>query len=323
MTPESIAGIDKPISPLALGTAFYRMETKSDHFEVLDAYVASGGTVIDSARTYGQSEDVLGAWFEARPGMRDRVLLITKCGHGPELKLPERNFADSVRRELAISLETLNTDVVDLYMLHRDNQEMPVSDVLEPLHRALDRGSVRAIGASNWEYRRVIEANEWAGRHGLAGFSIVSNTLSLARPAAAFFTGLVHVDPLGVRWHQESNIPLLPWSSQARGFFTGAWTKAMRGNPAVAHPQEPTFDSRVLKVYATDDNFERLRRAEELAGKRGGFTAMEVGLAWLLHRPFPILPVVGPRSVVEIGSCRRAAELALSSEECAWLDLEV
>ena len=130
MTPNSIAGIDKPVSPLALGTAFYRMETISDHFEVLDAYMDSGGTVIDSARTYGQSEDVLGAWLAARPGMRDRVLLITKCGHGPELKLPERDYADSVRAELALSLTTLNTDVVDLYMLHRDNQEMPVSDVM-------------------------------------------------------------------------------------------------------------------------------------------------------------------------------------------------
>ncbi|HCQ00673.1 MAG TPA: aldo/keto reductase, partial [Candidatus Latescibacteria bacterium] len=135
----------------------------------------------------------------------------TKCGHGPEWKLPEQNFAAGVQKELATSLDTLKTDVIDLYILHRDNQEMPVGTILEALQPAIESGQVLALGASNWEYRRVVEANEYAEQHGLTGFAVVSNTLSLAQPAAAFYTGLVHADPIGERWHQETGIPLLPW----------------------------------------------------------------------------------------------------------------
>ncbi len=320
MPPIQITGISTPISPFALGTAFYRMDDSAACFELLDAYVAAGGTVIDSARSYGQSEDVLGAWFAVRPDARDQVLLITKCGHGPEWKLPEPNFAVGVQKELATSLDTLKTDVIDLYILHRDNQEMPVSTILEALQQAIDSGQVRALGASNWEYRRVIEANGYAEQHGLTGFAVVSNTLSLAQPAAAFYTGLVQADPIGERWHQETGISLLPWSSQARGFFAGIVTPEMRDDPSIAMPEQPTFTSRMLKVYGTDNNFARLERAKTLGEQKGGYTAIEVALAWLLHKPFPVIPVVGPRTVDELASCRRASELSLAEDDIRWLE---
>lgn len=320
MTPIQINNINKPISPFALGTAFYRLDDSEACFKLLDAYIAGGGTVIDSARTYGQSEDVLGQWFKERPEAREKVLLITKCGHGPELKLPEKDFADSVEKELATSLKTLHTDVIDLYMLHRDNQEMPVGMILETLQPAVEAGHARALGASNWEYRRVIEAGEYAAKHGLTGFSIVSNTISLAQPAAAFYTGLVHTDPIGERWHQETGIPLLPWSSQARGFFAGVITKAMRDDPAIAVPDQHTFTSRMLKVYGTDENFARLERAKILGERKGGFSAIEIALAWLLHKPFPVIPVVGPRTIDELASCKRATEIKLTEEEIRALE---
>lgn len=310
-------------SLFALGTAFYDTDRQDAWFALMDAYLDAGGTVIDSARAYGggASETVVGAWMKAR-GTRERIVLITKCGHGPDYKLPEHDFAGSVRRELDESLRTLETDTIDLYLLHRDNQEMPVAWIIEPLNAHIAAGRVRAIGASNWEYRRVEEANEYADKHGLTGFAAVSNTLSLARPAAAFYTGLVHTDPMGERWHRETGIPLIPWSSQARGFFTGRYTSGMRDDPAPAAPAAPTFTSRMLKVYGTDDNFERLRRAEELGARKGGYTAMEVGLAWLLHKPFPILPVVGPHTPDELASCVRALSLTLTDEELRWVDLK-
>ncbi len=225
-----------------------------------------------------------------------------------------------VEEELRTSLETLRTDRIDFYLLHRDNQEVPVARILEPLNAAVGSGRVRELGASNWEYRRVVEANTYAARHRLVGFSLVSNTLSLAQPAAAFYPGLVHADPIGERWHRETDIPLLPWSSQARGFFTGSYTAAMRADPALAAPESPTFTSRMLKVYATDENFGRLARAESLGASKGGFTAVEVALSWLLHKPFPVVPIVGPRTTDELASCSRAVTLKLSPEEIGWLE---
>ncbi|HCQ00672.1 MAG TPA: hypothetical protein DIT99_08235 [Candidatus Latescibacteria bacterium] len=94
----------------------------------------------------------------------------------------------------------------------------------------------------------------------------------------------------------------------------------MRDDPSIAMPEQPTFTSRMLKVYGTDDNFARLERAKDLGERKGGYTAIEVALAWLLHKPFPVIPVVGPRTVDELESCRRASELSLAEDEIRWLE---
>ena len=311
-----IEGIDKPVSQLALGTAFYNVGSSEACFDILDTYIELGGTIIDTARGYGASEDVLGLWMEAR-STRDRIILLTKCGPTGEGVLPAEDFPEVVREELTTSLQTLKTDHIDLYLLHRDNQMMPLPEILEPLNREIAHGRVHAIGASNWEYRRVAEANEYADKHGLKGFAVVSNTLSLAPPVAAFYPGLVSTDKAGERWHAETGIPLIPWSSQARGFFTGRYTPQMRADLAT-----DAFTSRMLKCYCTDENFERLDRAKELGEKKGGYTAIEVALAWLLHKPLPVVPIVGPHTREEVASCVKALSLSLTESEIRWLNLE-
>ncbi len=310
-----ITDIDKPISQLVLGTAFYRTENREQWFDILDAYIEAGGTIIDSARAYGDSEEVLGLWMERRKN-RDQAIIVTKCGHGKDGALPADNFPGVVTEELTTSLQTLRTDHLDLYLLHRDNQEMPVAEILEPLNREIADGRVHAIGASNWEYRRVTEANEYAYKRGLKGFAVVSNNISLAIPAASFYRGLVSTDKMGERWHAETGIPLLPWSSQARGFFTGQYTRQMRDTSV------SSFTSRMTTVYCTDENFERLDRARELGRKKGGYTAVEVALAWLLHKPFPLVPIVGPHTREELASCIKATSLSLTESEIKWLNLE-
>ena len=314
-----IAGLDKPVSQLALGTAFFRAEGRDEFFELLDAFVEAGGTLIDSGRIYGDSEEIIGQWMEARK-RRDQIVLLTKGAHGDHA-IPETDYAQVVRRELSTSLQALKTDFIDLYFLHRDNQQMPVGDILGPLNEELARGRVRAIGASNWEYRRLTEAAEYADKHGVQGFAAVSNNISLALPQAAFYRGLVSTDRQGERWHLEKGIPLIPWSSQARGFFTGQYTPQMRDDPSLVSAPENAFTQRMIKLYGTDENFECLERARRLGAEKGGFSAVEVALAWLLHKPFPLVPVVGPRSPEELASCIRATTLALTQEEVQWLNL--
>lgn len=316
-----VAGIDQAVSQLALGTAFFRVDAAEECFELLDAYVDAGGTLIDSGRVYGDSEEVLGRWLASR-GRPDGLLLLTKGAHGTG-EIPAEGYPELLRSELDTSLGKLGIDCVDVYLLHRDNQQMDVGSILEPLNEELSRGRVRAIGASNWEYRRLREAADYADRHGLAGFAVVSNNLSLARPASAFYRGLVSVDAEGERWHAETGTPLLSWSSQARGFFAGGYSPSMRQQWQPGAAPASTFTDRMLQVYATDDNFQRLERARQLGADRGGYTAVEVALAWLLHRPCPVVPIVGPRSRDELDSCVRAASLALTDEEVRWLDLKI
>ena len=311
-----IPGIEKPVSQIAMGTASFDIKKKDSCFDLLDSYINLGGTIIDSARGYGTSEDVLGLWIDSR-GNRDQIVLITKCGLTGDGVLPSKDYPILVAAELKISLETLKTDYIDVYMLHRDNQWMTVEDILEPLNKAVANGQVDVLGASNWEYRRVTEANEYAYKHGMEGFSVVSNNISLAVPAAAFYSGLISTDKTGELWHKETGIPLIPWSSQARGFFTGIYKPEMLDKDNFSSLDG--FTKRMIKVYCTENNFQRLTRAKELGEKKGGYTAVEIALAWLLHKPFPIVPIAGPHNLDELKSCVKATSLELTEEEIKWL----
>ena len=99
-----VPGLAKPVSPLALGTAFYRYEEKQRWFELLDEFVGLGGTLLDSGRHYGTSERVIGEWMASR-GTRDRVVLITKCGHG-NCELPADNFCNLINRGIQVAYNT-------------------------------------------------------------------------------------------------------------------------------------------------------------------------------------------------------------------------
>ena len=313
----TIDGIGKTISPLALGTAFYRESDRDRWFGLLDDFVARGGTVVDSARDYGESERVLGQWLESR-GAREQVVLVTKGGQGEGHGLPAPDFADTIARELSASLDHLGTSYVDLYLLHRDSPSVPVEEIMVSLNAELSKGRSRAFGASNWQYDRLQAANEYAANSGIVGFSIVSNHLSLATPAGAFYPGLIAVNPDGEKWHERTNIPLMAWSSQARGFFTGAY------GPEAAKRREQTQDgfvTKMLEIYGTADNFARLERAKTLGRKKGGFSAVQIALAWLLHKPFPLLAIVGPHTQEELASCFDALRIAISEREMKWLSL--
>ena len=301
---------------LALGSAFFSPAQKDTCFALLDRYVERGGTVLDTGRLYGggASEATLGEWLASR-GVRDQMVIVTKCAHGGDAALlPEEDFEGVVTREREQSLEALRTDYIDLYLLHRDNPAVPVGRILERMNLEITGGYARAIGASNWSYPRLSEATAYARTQGLVGFGVVSNNLSLAVPAEPFYPRLVSTSPEGERWHARHGVPLLSWSSQARGFFTGRYSGAEVGADG--------FSQRMVQVYGSTENAERLRRAQQLGQKRGGLTAVQVALAWLLHKSFPLVPIVGPHNEEELLSCLAATRLELSEDECRWLNLE-
>ena len=313
-----IPGMAKPVSALALGTAYYCRADKQTWLDLLDGFWQSGGTIVDSGRHYGDSEIVIGEWLETRQ-VREHVVLVTKCAHGENAIMPADDFEAVVTRELDQSLELLRTDYIDLYMLHRDNPAVPVGRIVERLNRELARGHVHALGASNWTYARVDEANAYARQHGLEGFAVVSNNLSLAAPTCPYYPRLVSTDPTGERWHERTGTPLLSWSSQARGFFTGRYTDAMQGGTV---DDADATTRRMVEVYGTKENLERLRRAQELGEELGGYTSIQVALSWLLHKPFPLIPIVGPRNRAELASCVDATTIELTQAQCVWLNSE-
>lgn len=296
------------VSRLIMGSDYFTPENIDGISLNLDRFVSHGGNTIDTAYCYGdgKSEQTIGLWMEERRNRKD-IVLWTK-GAAPEGNVRFRVNREVIRRELEISLQRLRTSYVDLYALHRDDPSQPVGPILEALNELVEEGKIRAFGASNWKWTRLEEANRYAIAHGLRGFTFSSPNLSLAKAKEPYWIDCISADGATLRWHERTGMPLFSWSSQARGFFTGRYT-----------PDDHS-DADLVRVYYSDANWERYRRAEELA-KRKHVSTIQIALAYVLNQPFPSAAIIGPRNGAEIDSCFEAARIALSQEEMEWLDL--
>ncbi|MCZ6678041.1 MAG: aldo/keto reductase [Candidatus Poribacteria bacterium] len=308
---RKIPGVEKEISQLVLGCMLFSPDEATWSYAMLDSFFAAGGNALDTAYSYagGDSERLIGMWMKKRKN-RSAVFLIDKGGH-PHAAVPRPRIApEELEHDIRESLIRLQTDYIDLYLLHRDDPRIPASTVIDCLNQEIGAGRIRAIGASNWEHERVQEANEYAEKCGMKGFVVSSNNISLAVPMEPMWAGVVSVSEAAWRWHKETQFPLMPWSSQARGFFSGHFTPENRENPDM------------VRVYYNDANFERLRRAQ-LLGKKKGCSAIQISLAYVLGQPFPTFPIVGPVKLEELSSCLDALEIQLSPDEMRWLNLEI
>ncbi|PZE21787.1 aldo/keto reductase [Paenibacillus xerothermodurans] len=301
-----IQGLSIPVSKLIQGSDFFTHDRYEQVCDVLDRFRALGGTTIDTAHIYcrGQSEETIGRWMKER-GNRAEVVILTKGAHhnadGPRVN-PE-----AIASDLNTSLERLETDYIDLYALHRDDTAVPVSVIMDALNEHIDAGRIHAIGASNWSYQRLQEANDYAAERGLVGFSFSSPNLSLAKPNEARWAGCISADGETCAWHERNQMPLLSWSSQAGGFFTGRFAPDILDN------------KEMVRVYYSDANWQRLNRAEQLA-KQKGVTTVQISLAYVLNQPFPSAALVGAQNEGEQLSCYEGSKLKLTAEEVNWLE---
>jgi aryl-alcohol dehydrogenase-like predicted oxidoreductase len=307
-----IPGLDRPVSRLVLGCGPFRPDEPARAEAVLDAFAAAGGTALDTAYVYGRdgaSERAVGRWLAAR-GCRERMVVITKGGH-PDGEWRPRIRADVIDAELAQSLERLGTDCVDLYLLHRDDPGAPVGPILECLNGHVEAGRIRAFGGSNWAPARLAEANAFAAAHGLRGMAASSPHLALAiaRDPAHMGHSIVSADAEALRWYARTRMPLLAWTAQAQGFFSD---RARPGDPESA---------RRFRRYDHADNWERHRRAHELAARLRK-SPTQVALAWVLGQPGDVYPIIGPGTVPHLQEAVDALEIRLSPAERAWLNLE-
>ena len=145
---------------------------------LLDAALSYGLNSFDCARGYGAAENSLGNWMKERNN-RDRVVVLSKCGNVDQEGNVLVNRA-VIEKELAESLAALQTDYIDIYLLHRDDPKTPVSEFIDTLNDAQRAGKIRVFGVSNWTDTRIREANDYAAAHGLNGFSVSSPNFGLA-----------------------------------------------------------------------------------------------------------------------------------------------
>ena len=302
MTFGEVAGVSKPVSQIVMGTLFAQDIDRASL--VLDEFVSQGGNCFDTARHYGDAELVFGEWMK-NSGVRDDSVVITKGAHTPNCN-PE-----AVTSQLFESLDRLQTDFIDIYFLHRDNLDIPVGEFVDVLNEHREAGRIGVFGGSNWSLERVDEANAYAACNGFADFTVLSNHTSLARMVEAPWDGcLAASDSASRQWLDDRQMPLFPWSAQARGFFVD-------GRAAVDNLDDPEL----VRCWYSDDNFERLARASQMADRQGVAT-VSIALAYLLNQPSPVFPLIGPVSVDETRSSLTALDVELTATEVNWLNLE-
>ncbi len=300
----NIAGLEKRVSRLVMGVD--NQSNLPQAAVMFDDFFERGGNAFDTAWVYGGGlhERLLGQWINARK-VRDQVVIIAKGAHTP--------CCDpySITRQLNESLDRLGTDQVDIYMMHRDNPEIPVGEFVDVLNRHVKANRIKIFGGSNWEPARIDAANAYAKQNGLQGFSVVSNNFSLARMLQMIWGGCVSSsDPQSREWFTKTQMPLLSWSSQARGFFV----------PGLAFPDKKD-NAEMVRVWYSDDNFERQKRVFEMAKKRN-VEPINIALAYVLCQPFPTYALIGPRRLSETESSVRGLDISLTAEEVKWLNLE-
>jgi aryl-alcohol dehydrogenase-like predicted oxidoreductase len=296
------------VTPLALGgNVFGWTADEPTSFAILDAFVAAGGNAIDTADSYsywvpghagGESESVIGRWLKRR-GRRDDVLLCTKVGMWEKRKgLSRANILAACED----SLRRLEVETIDLYWLHRDDDQTRPDEFLGALDALVAQGKVRAVGASNFGVPRFTAALQESKRKGLVRFEAQQPEYSLLNRAIES-----ELLPLCAR----EGVAVLPYFPLASGFLTGKYrtsadkTKSVRGGGAVKH-----LEGKGRPVLA----------ALDAVAARHGATCAQVALAWILTKPAIAAPIASATSVAQLTELMGALTLALTPDDVGELD---
>ena len=304
-----IPGINKDLSRVVFGCD---NQSDSNHaFAMFDHFFSQGGNVFDTAYIYneGKSDLYLGSWIDAR-GLREEVVVLGKGAHTPDCT------PDKIRPQLDETLSRMSASYLDIYCLHRDNEDLPVEGFIDTLNELKDEGLVSVFGASNWSLKRFKEANDYALSTGKEPFTVLSNNFSLAHMNNPVWPGCFSCSEDDyLKYLTDNQISIFPWSSQARGFFLD--TQEFTGLAHVADPNREEQD----RVWGSADNLERRKRCFDLAEEKD-VDPIQMALAFVLNQDFPSFPLIGPRNFFETESSLQATQIEVSSKEISWLNLK-
>lgn len=305
MKTRKLGGSPLEVSPICLGgNVFGWTADEPTSFAILDAFTGAGFNFIDTADVYsrwvpghkgGESEIVLGNWFK-RSGNRKKVILATKVGIelAPDKKGLSRAY---IQRAVEDSLQRLQTDYIDLYQSHIDDQSTPLEETLEAYQQLIQQGKVRAIGASNYSAPRLAEAFKVSKQYGLPRYECLQPHYNLYE-RAGFEKEL---EPLCLNEH----IGVIPYFALASGFLTGKYRSE---NDLARGPR-----GQMVKKYLDERGFRILAALDEVAAKYDS-TPGKVAVAWLMARPSITAPIASATSVEQLKDLIDAANLELDAE---------
>jgi aryl-alcohol dehydrogenase-like predicted oxidoreductase len=312
-----IEGVSKPISRLVQGSVMMSTREYERGAALFDAVLELGGTCFDTAHVYGNGdvERAFGRWVAER-GVREKIVIIGKGAHHNQDR--KRVTPYDISADIHDTLARMQVDFLDIYLLHRDNPEVPVGPIVEVLNEHKAAGRIGIFGGSNWSHQRITEANEYAAAHGLVPFAASSPNFSLADQINPPWEGCISISGPSRKdardFYVANQMPLFTWSSLAGGFFSG---RLRRDN---LDTFETYLDKLAVFSYASEENFQRLDRVQQLADEKG-MTIPQIATAYIMSQNLNIFALVGCQTREEFAANVAAADLRLTPEESAWLDL--
>ncbi|MGN6760293.1 MAG: aldo/keto reductase [Leifsonia sp.] len=299
---RTIGSSELEVYPLSLGgNVFGWTADRETSFDVLDGYTAAGGDFVDTADGYsawvpgntgGDSERILGEWFEAR-GNRDRVVLATKVSQHPEFR---GLAADNIRRAADASLERLRSDYIDLYYAHFDDETVPLEETVGALSALVDAGKVRYIAISNYSPERIDEwfrITEREGYHRAVALQPHYNLVE--RGYETTYRPIAEREGLGV----------MPYFALAAGFLTGKYRDGLTVDNPRAGGAAKYLDDTGRTILAALDDVAAAHRV----------SVASVALAWLAAPPTITAPIASARTREQLSDLLASVELVLSDAE--------
>jgi aryl-alcohol dehydrogenase-like predicted oxidoreductase len=302
---------DLQLAPIMLGgNVFGWTIDEKTSFGILDAFVDANFNAVDTSDSYarwvpgsrgGESETIIGNWLK-KSGKRHKVLIATKVGEdmgeGRSLK------KDYILRECETSLRRLQTDRIDLYQTHFDDQVTPPEETMQAYAQLIATGKVRAIGASNVNPERLKASLAVSKKYGLPRYESLQPLYNLS-DRKEFETELAQIC-------RDEKLGVINYYSLAAGFLTGKYRSVEEGakHPGRGGRLKRYLDSRGMRILSAVDS---------VAARHNAVPA-QIALAWLIAKPLITAPIVSVTSLRQLTEILRAPEIKLAGEDIAVLD---
>ena len=317
---SKISGTDLCASKLVLGTdAFGTSLPTEDSFSLMDEFICAGGNILDTASVYADwlggeksaSEKTIGKWLSERK-CREKIIISTKGGHPDcnNMRIPRLSKED-IAFDLENSLLNLKTDYIDIYWLHRDDESRAVEEIVETLNCHVRSGKVRYLGASNWRYERIKQANEYAKKCGLAPFIASQIQYSVARLNE---NSLVN-NMLGMSYNDEEyqkyaldDLSMFSYSSVAKGFFN-----------LVINGFSDKLSESAKNEYMNDYNLALADRLKHLSEEKNTNISALVLSILTSDKKLNVFAQVGTRKLSHLKEAFEFEKLQLSDEEVEFI----
>ena len=302
-----IKGVDKKVSKIILGNDSQRKYSKA--IKLWDHYFDKGGNTFDNSIYYkeGLLETFLGNWIKSRK-IEKEIVVISKAGN-------EQTQPKDISYFIKKTLDRLKLDFLDIFILHHDNENIPLGEFVDVLNEQVNLGLIKSFGASNWRRARFEKSIIWSKKNNKIPFAILNNNLSLAKMKHSLWEDCVSSNSEEyLNFLSINNQTHFSWSSQARGFFIedNLLRKILRRK----------FHTYLRNCFLSKENLERKNRAKKLS-KDYNCSINDIALAWVLSQNFPSYAIIGSKKINQLNFSLNSIKIKLSEKEIKWLNLSL